>query len=297
MMFRTAAFAAFPVICLISVPALAQEGFSAHLSLGVTSGEFEDEDVDASVADFQGSYRSGTFGVDFGLTNADGSSDAGVDPSLFNVYVAPKYFFAPEVGVGGYLSSTTLSDDGEDVTLESYGLEGVYASPTTETTLFVGTSDSADFGDVAFTDVGLSVETTLVNGLELYGKAVNSSTQEDDDVDFSVTTYGFGGAYAFGQGFSVNGGLGLARSDDLDAKLNTATLGASYRLDQFGAPISVDGAYTHYDFDGDGADGSGHSLSLGATVYLGARGANALPGSTPNRTISRTDRSAMPFIG
>ena len=286
----------FGALAIASGSAEAQTSGGAALSLGYNFGEIEDTDFHGPIFAFDVDYGSGPFTFDLDLARFSTSSDdLDVDGSVLTAAVAPKYWFSPAFGLGLYLS-TTRSDSNvtEDLSTNSYGVEGTYRTGNFEGSLFSGASDAEDLvgDDVTISDLGLRLRYDVNGQLSLFGKSVN--TEIDTDLgDADAQAYGLGASYDFNNGLAAFGSFQKATSDDLNSDITSTSVGVSYNLDAIGRPILISGEYAHLNADLNGLDASGHNIAVGATILLGDAKSKRLPGVGASRNLAKSDRNAL----
>lgn len=285
-------------LCTITATqALAQSSSGVALTLGYSTGELEDLDVDGTLLGLDVDYGNGPFTLDFDIAhrslNVDEFDDTG---TVLQTEILPKYWIGPSFGLGAYLAYGNLDSDLiEDINTESYGVEGTFRSARYETSVFLGTTNSDELvgEDFDVFDAGLRLRYDVSEEFSLFGKGVNSELSADGDVLGSAQAYEIGGTYDFGSGFSAFGSLGFVGSDELESDVTARSVGMSYNLNASGRPILLSGEYSSLSGDLAGLDGQGHSVSLGATVLLGDARQKRLPGSGPSRDLGKSDRNAI----
>ncbi|ETX29285.1 hypothetical protein [Roseivivax isoporae] len=270
--------------------------FGGAFSLGLSDyGGDDGLDGTAGTLDFGGTFSSGPVSLDMDL-DATGTNDGeglGIDSNR-GVDVAARYQFSPALGAGTYIARDSIDFGGGDrQNLDSYGIEMFYDTPRWQTRLSIGETELDDAADdIDVIDYGLATRFDLQNGFTLFASGV-LSRGDIGDTTFDSSAAGIGAAYAFGNGIEAFGSYHRTTSDDLDATLNSTSVGAAYTLYAAGQPVILSGEYTHLNGDTVGGASDGRRIAIGATIPLGDTSARKrLPGNTLTGNVLEGDRTA-----
>lgn len=231
-------------------------------------------------------FNIGFFGS---FRNVDESNTSN-DLSASDFGLALNYQFINGLVLGGYLDYANL-DFGSfagDFDATSYGGTVGYVNDTFGAEAFLGeTETSPDLGSgVDWVDYGLNLRYVLSPQVRIGGHVMRSDISVPNSADVEVDSYGIGGDYGFGNGWSGFGGLSYVELDRANVDATTFGVGVGYDLQQISrlpAAVSLELSRTDLSQPGNGADVD--TIRLSVTLPLGNR-QNANP-------LNSVSRSAM----
>lgn len=201
-----------------------------------------------------------------------------------------NYQFVNGVVVGGYLDYASL-DFGTfttDLDATSYGGTVGYVTDTFGAEGFLGmTETSPDLAPgVDWVDYGLNLRYVVSPQVRIGGHAMRSDISGPGGADLEIDSYGIGGDYGFGNGWSGFGGLSYVELDAANIDATTFGLGVGYDLKQISrVPASVSLELSRTDLSGPGNNTDVDTIRLSVTLPLGNRQSTA--------PLNSVGRSAM----
>ncbi len=199
-----------------------------------------------------------------------------------------NYQFLNGVVLGGYLDYAKL-DFGSfatDFDTTSYGGTVGYVNNTFGAEAFLGgTETSPDLAaGVDWVDYGLNLRYVVSPQARLGGHIMRSDISVPGGTDVEIDSYGIGGDYAFGNGWSGFGGLSYVDLGAAAVDATTFGVGVGYDLGQISRlPASVSLELSRTDISAPGANVDVDTLRLSLTVPLGNR-----PSTTPLNSVARS---------
>jgi len=282
---------AFSVAFVTPVAALAQD-FSGAVTLGYSHTDVPDADIKLNGLSLDGrldfSMGNGlTFGARYNTFNLDVAGiDADVSGNLMAFDVT--YDVSSAFSAGVFIEHAELGVDIGGISLGSvassntFGIEGHYKTGAMDFGAFVATGEpggliAAGLAGVDLTHFGLSATYTPSDALTVGGSFIRTNLDggplpTDVDIDY----IGLAAVYDINDKFSVFGGLSRTKTDIVDLKATTISLGGSYDMSSFaGMPLmaSLELAQTKPELFG--TDTDINSIRLGLTIPLGGNAAKA----------------------
>jgi len=297
----------------IASQAQTDPGFSGTVSLGYSSSSIGgipglDADISGFTLDAETDIMfSDAFNVGLGFSLSNGSLDLGggsIDLELIGLSIEPAYYFGNGAYVGFYyrMGDADLSLPGLPIALgidtESYGLFAGYEDGPLWVEGFFGTSDTDPGlpGSIDIIDYGIAASYDIDGPLEVFGSVVRTDI-DAGGTDLDLTALSLGADYAFGNGLSAYGSIGmldigLGPLGSFDA--TGATIGIAYDLTQHtGTAMMLNAEYsrTSIDLGGLGIDPDIDRFAIGITIPLGGGSSDPLNSNT--RTARGDYRSAI----
>ncbi|SLN14265.1 hypothetical protein ROG8370_00340 [Roseovarius gaetbuli] len=280
------------VIASIPVVSSAQDaGGAITLGYGASSVSGATGDLSTLSLDGVGNIAlNNNFNIGFygSLVNVDEDRTSN-DVSASDFGLTLNYQFVNGVVLGGYFDYATL-DLGTftaDIDATSYGGTLAYVTDTFGAEAFLGateTSPSLPSG-VDWVDYGLNLRYVISPQARIGGHAVRSDISGPGG-DIEISSYGIGGDYGFGAGWSAFGGLSFVDLGNANVDATTFGVGVGYDLKQISSvPAAVSLELSRTDLSQPGASADVDTIRLSVTLPLGNR-QNANP-------LNSVSRSAM----
>ena len=210
------------------------------------------------------------------------------DLSASDFGVTLNYQFLNGLVAGGYLDYASL-DFGTfstDLDATSYGGSLGYVTDTFGAEGFLGmTETSPDLAPgVDWVDYGLNLRYVISPQARIGGHAMRSDVSRPGGADLEIDSYGIGGDYGFGNGWSAFGGLSYVDLDAANIDATTFGVGVGYDLSQISrVPAAVSLELSRTDLSQPGANTDVDTLRLSVTLPLGNRS-----GTTPLNSVGRS---------
>lgn len=198
-----------------------------------------------------------------------------------------NYQFLNGVVVGGYLDYANLDfgSFSRDLDATSYGGSLGYVNDTFGAEGFLGmTETSPDLAPgVDWVDYGLNLRYVVSPQARIGGHVMRSDVSGPGP-DLEIDSYGIGGDYGFGNGWSGFGGLSYVDFNTGGIDATTFGVGVGYDLQQISRlPAAVSLELSRTDLSAPGANTDVDTLRLSVTLPLGNR-----PSTTPLNSVSRS---------
>ncbi|MDT8327615.1 MAG: hypothetical protein RQ750_09580 [Roseovarius sp.] len=212
------------------------------------------------------------------------------DLSASDFGLALNYQFFNGVVLGGYLDYANLDfgSFSRDLDATSYGGTLGYVTDTFGAEAFLGgTETSPDLAaGVDWVDYGLNLRYVISPQARIGGHIMRSDISVPNATDVEIDSYGIGGDYGFGNGWSGFAGLSYVELDAANLDATTFGVGVGYDLKQISQlPAALSLELSHTDLNQPGAGTNVDTIRLSVTLPLGNR-QNANP-------LNSVSRSAM----
>lgn len=209
-----------------------------------------------------GAMAQGFTGATVGLDYTDFNDVDGFSSTI--LFGSAEFEIANGFSVAADVSNRSYEDIDETVT--NFVVHGIYAiNPDFKVGAYVGRESISDFDEhIDNYGIELAYSAYGVSGEVYLGAA------EVDGESIDVTTFGFSGAYAFGNGFSVLGGYdSVTVENGLDVTYSTLEIGAEYALGNGAAFYAKTG---QLGLDAGGMEDDENYFAIGATFSFGPQG-------------------------
>jgi hypothetical protein len=265
-----------------------------HSSVSNGRGDVSTLTLDANGSiNFQGGFR---LELDGSFSNVDADFLPG-DFTAKDFGMNLNYRFDNNIFVGGYfdytdLDSILLVTFGPEII--SYGVSGGYRTDTLNAEAFAGFSEnSPDLpSGVDWTDLGFNVQYDISPRISVGGHVVHSMfSGRLSNID--MTSFGVGGRFDIGRGWTGFGGVSRFDIGGEDIGATNYSIGIGYDLENITkVPAYVSLELRHTDFSILSSNINVDTINLGVTIPLGDRH-NSIPLNSLASTVIETRHNAI----